>query len=38
MAKIMQTDGGAEALKMTKSPRFAAASAAVPDFEKENAR
>ena len=38
MAKIMQTDGGAEALKVTTSPRFAAASAAVPDFEKENAR
>ncbi|WP_439613236.1 LLM class flavin-dependent oxidoreductase [Reyranella sp.] len=38
MAKIMQTDGGVEALKVTKSPRFAAASAAVPDFEKENAR
>jgi len=38
MAKIMQTDGGAEALKATKAPRFAAASAAVPDFEKENAR
>ena len=38
MAKIMENEDGAEALKVTKSPRFAAASAAVPDFEKENAR
>jgi limonene 1,2-monooxygenase len=30
MAKIMQNNAAAEALKVTKSPRFAAASAAVP--------
>jgi limonene 1,2-monooxygenase len=38
MAKIMQNDAAAEALKHTKSPRFAAASAALPDLEKANAK
>lgn len=38
MAKIMQNDAAAEALKHTKSPRFAAASASVPDFEKAKAK
>jgi limonene 1,2-monooxygenase len=34
MAKIVGTEGGAAALAVTKSPRFAAASASVPDLEK----
>ena len=38
MAKIMQNDVAAEALKHTKSPRFAAASAALPDLEKAKAK
>jgi limonene 1,2-monooxygenase len=38
MAKIMQNDAAAEALKHTKSPRFAAASAALPDLEKAKAK
>ena len=38
MAKIMQNDAAAEALKHTASPRFAAASAALPDLEKAKAK
>jgi len=34
MAKIVGTEGGAAALAVTNSPRFAAASASVPDLEK----
>ena len=35
MAKIMENDTAVEALKVTTSPRFAAASAALPDLLKE---
>src|SRR5216684_3422947 len=35
MAKIMENKDAAEALKLTDSPRFAAASASVPKFEKD---
>ncbi len=38
MAKIMENEAAAKALKVTKSPRFAAASASVPDLEKANQR
>lgn len=38
MAKIMQNDAAAAALKVTASPRFAAASAAMPDLEKSKAK
>jgi limonene 1,2-monooxygenase len=34
MAKIMENEDAAEALKVTKSPRFAAAGAQVPDLGK----
>ncbi|MBS0223055.1 MAG: LLM class flavin-dependent oxidoreductase [Proteobacteria bacterium] len=34
MAKIMENEAAAEALKVTSSPRIAAASAAVPDLAK----
>ncbi|MBN9485994.1 MAG: LLM class flavin-dependent oxidoreductase [Alphaproteobacteria bacterium] len=37
MAKIMENDAAAEALKVTSSPRIAAASAAVPDLAKARA-
>jgi limonene 1,2-monooxygenase len=33
MAKIMESESGAAALAVTRSPRFAAASASVPDLE-----
>jgi len=36
MAKIVGTEGGAAALAVTRSPRFAAAAAAVPDLEKQS--
>jgi limonene 1,2-monooxygenase len=36
MAKIVGTEGGAAALAVTKSPRFAAAAAAVPNLEKQS--
>ena len=35
MAKIMENEAAAEALKVTKSPRFAAANAALPKLLKE---
>jgi len=35
MAKIMENKDAAEALKVTDSPRFAAASAAVPKLGKK---
>ncbi|WIM09654.1 LLM class flavin-dependent oxidoreductase [Enhydrobacter sp.] len=38
MAKIMENKSAAEALKVTASPRVAAASAQVPDFEKARQR
>ena len=38
MAKIMENKAAAEALKVTASPRFAAASAAVPKFGDDKAR
>ena len=38
MAKIMQNDAAAAALKVTTSPRFAAASAAMPDLDKSKAK
>ncbi|HEX2885166.1 LLM class flavin-dependent oxidoreductase [Vineibacter terrae] len=38
MAKIMENSAAAEALKVTASPRFAAASAAVPKFGDAKAR
>jgi limonene 1,2-monooxygenase len=38
MAKIMENDAAAEALKVTKSPRFAAASGSVPVLEKARQR
>ncbi|MBN9491492.1 MAG: LLM class flavin-dependent oxidoreductase [Alphaproteobacteria bacterium] len=38
MAKIMENDAAAEALKVTSSPRIAAAGAAVPDLEKARER
>jgi limonene 1,2-monooxygenase len=38
MAKIMENEAAAEALKVTSSPRIAAASAAVPDLEKARRR
>jgi limonene 1,2-monooxygenase len=34
MAKIMENQDAAEALKVTASPRVAAAAAQVPDFDK----
>ncbi len=37
MAKILANDAAAEALKVTKSPRVAAAAAQVPDFDKAKA-
>jgi limonene 1,2-monooxygenase len=37
MAKILENKAAAEALKVTKSPRVAAASAQVPDFDKAKA-
>jgi limonene 1,2-monooxygenase len=37
MAKIMENKDAAEALKVTNSPRFAAASASVPNLGKERA-
>ncbi|HKV15422.1 MAG TPA: LLM class flavin-dependent oxidoreductase [Reyranella sp.] len=38
MAKIMENKSAAEALKVTASPRVAAAAAQVPDFEKARER
>ncbi len=38
MAKIMENDAAAEALKVTRSPRFAAASGSVPTLEKARQR
>ena len=38
MAKIMENKSAAEALKVTASPRVAAAAAQVPDFEKARKR
>jgi limonene 1,2-monooxygenase len=38
MAKIMENEAAAEALKVTAAPRFAAASASVPDLEKARRR
>jgi len=38
MAKIMENDAAAEALKVTASPRFAAASGSVPVLEKARKR
>jgi limonene 1,2-monooxygenase len=35
MAKIMENKDAAEALKVTSSPRFAAASASLPKLAKE---
>jgi limonene 1,2-monooxygenase len=37
MAKILENKAAAEALKVTKSPRVAAAAAQVPDFDKAKA-
>ena len=37
MAKIMENESAAEALKVTSSPRIAAAGAAVPDLAKARA-
>ena len=38
LAKIMENEAAAEALKVTSSPRIAAASAAVPDLETARRR
>ena len=38
MSKIMENEAAAEALKVTSSPRIAAAGAAVPDLEKARER
>jgi len=38
MSKIMENEAAAEALKVTSSPRIAAAGAAIPDLEKARER
>jgi limonene 1,2-monooxygenase len=38
MAKIVGTEGGADALAKTNSPRFAAASASVPNLERRKVK
>ena len=37
MAKITGTEGGAAALAVTRSPRFAAAAGSVPELPKDRA-